>query len=184
VPPLAAQKPAVRRHRKTKSAAAQLSDYTISPAALGFIPAGHWAPGAVKLTTVMSEFFGARSSRVLRFEHKLWNALALTKHDPSLYQHVGVVWLTRTVLKVNRNVFGQFISVTRPAAALYNNQGSFATHGFREVPLRALQGKVAQEDISDVDESIVRLFGHMTPLFNVYSTDAQVLCCRYVQSSW
>jgi hypothetical protein len=131
----------------------------------------------------MADFFRARSSRVVRFEHKLWNALALTKSDPKLYDFVGVIWLTRSVLKVNRDVFGGFINVTRPAAALYNAQGSFATHGFREVPLRDVQG-VTPEEVSDVDESVVRLFEHITPLFNVYSTDAQVLCCRYFQSSW
>jgi hypothetical protein len=176
--------PAARRHRKAKLEVRSSVDYLINPVALGFVPAGHWLPGEVRLSVVTAEFFRARSSRVLRFEHKLWNALALTKSDPVLYAEVGVMWLTPTVLKVNRDVFGHFINVTRPAAALYNMQGSFATHGFHEVSLRDVQEIAAPENLSDVDESIVRLFEHMTPLFNLYSTDAQVLCCRYVQGSW
>jgi hypothetical protein len=176
--------PAARRHRKVKSEVPSPVDYVVNPVALGFVPAGHWLPGEVWLSDVTAEFIRARSSRLLRFEHKLWNALALTKSDPALYASVGVMWLTPTVLKVNREVFGHFINVTRPAAALYNMQGSFATHGFHEVRLRDVQEIAHPDNLTDVDESIVRLFEHMTPLFNIYSTDAQVLCCRYVQSSW
>jgi hypothetical protein len=179
-----AKKPPARRNRKMNFGASHLADYLVNPVDLGFIPLGHWASATVPLSTIVAEFFRARSSRILRFEYKLWNALALAKHYPDLYQFVGVMWLTQTVLKVNRDVFGHFINVTRPAAALYNNQGSFATHGFQEVALKDVQGTVDPEDLSDVDESIVRLFEHTTTLFNVYSTDAQVLCCRYVQSSW
>jgi hypothetical protein len=174
----------MRRHHKVKSAMPSSVDYLINPVALGFVPAGHWLPGNVRFSLVAVEFFKARSSRTLRFEHKLWNALALTKSDPGLYTWIGVKWLTPTVLKVNRDVFGQFINVTRPAAALYNRQGSLATHGFHEVSLRDVQDSADSDDLSDVDESVVRLFQHMTPLFNVYSTDAQVLCCRYVEGSW
>jgi hypothetical protein len=172
-----------RRHN-INSPCAFLHDYIISPVELGFIPAGQWAPGPASLSAVIAGFFSARSSRTLRFEHKLWNALALTKTDALLYDFVGVMWLTRTVFKVNRDVFGSFINVTRPAAALYNNQGSFATHGFREVRLQKLIGCVDPDDLRDVDESIVRLFEHTTPLFNMCSTDGQVLRCRYVHGPW
>jgi hypothetical protein len=132
----------------------------------------------------MSEFFRARSSRRIRFEHKLWNALALTKSDPALYPLVGVIWLTAKVIKVNRDVFGHFINVTRPAAALCSMQGSFATHGFQEISLREMAGVLSEEQISDIDESTVRLFVHTAALFTECSTDAQVLSCRYAMGAW
>jgi hypothetical protein len=146
---------------------------------LGFIPASRWVSEKVQLDTIMTDFFKARSTRLLRFEHKLWNALALTKSDPALYPLVGVIWVTRRVMKVNRDVFGRFINVTRPAAALCSMQGSFATHGFREIPLRDVAGAMTDEQISDIDESTVRLFAHTAALFTACSTDDEVLCCRY-----
>jgi hypothetical protein len=158
--------------------------YLISPVELGFIPVGHWLPGVTTLASAIADFFTARSSRILRFECKLWNALALTRADPALYRFVGVAWVSRSVLKVNREVFGRFINVTRPAAALYNNQGSFATHGFRELAKAEVGREVREEELADVEESVVRLFQHLTPLFNAYSRPEEVMACRYVQSSW
>jgi hypothetical protein len=69
-------------------------------------------------------------------------------------------------------------------AALYNNQGSFATHGFKEIERSEVELMVSESELSDVDESIVRLFTHRTPLFNTYSTPEEVMACRYIQSSW
>jgi hypothetical protein len=115
---------------------------------------------------------------ILRFEHKLWNALALTTRDPRLYMFIGVKWVTPMVLKVNRDVFGRFINVTRPAAALYNNQGSFMTHGFVEVPLKNVT-TISAEDAFDVDESIVRLFRHGTDSFTMRSDREHVMTCCY-----
>jgi hypothetical protein len=180
IPSVVSQTRTARRIQNLRSPIESLVSHFVNPVDLGFVPAGHWLPGLVSLSVLVTDFFSARSSRILRFEHKLWNALALTKSDPDLYEFVGVIWLTRTVLKVNRDVFGRFINVTKPAAALYNGQGSFATHGFREVCRMDVEGMVAKEDVSDVDGSVVRLFEHMSSLFHVYSTDEQVLCCRYL----
>jgi hypothetical protein len=172
------------RREKPQPKVSYIAGYVFDPVELGFIPVGHWMPGPMTLKTAMTEFFTVRSSRILRFECKLWNALALVREDPELYRYVGVAWISRTVLKVNRDVFGRFINVTRPAAALYNNQGSFATHGFKEIALSEVEGVVPAEQLSDVEESVVRLFTHLTPLFNAYSRPDEVMSCRYVQSSW
>jgi hypothetical protein len=169
---------------KAKPSVWQLGGYLINPIELGFIPVGHWLPGLMNLTSAIGDFFSARSSRILRFECKLWNALALTRADRALYPYVGVVWITHGILKVNRDVFGQFINVTRPAAALYNKQGSFATHGFKEVGLKDVKQFVPADELDDVEESVVRLFHHLTPLFNAYSRPEEVMACRYVPSSW
>jgi hypothetical protein len=158
-----------------------LADYRFDPQELGFIPPDRWKSGDVRLGDVIEKFFKARSSKVLRFEHKLWNALALTNREPRLYSLIGVKWVTPTVLKVDRNVFGRFLNVTRPAAALYNNQGSFMTHGFVEVWLRDVPD-ISDEDTADLDESVVRLFQHAADSFNMQSDKRQVMRCRYSRS--
>jgi hypothetical protein len=157
-----------------------LSDYQIDPLELGFIPPCRWKSGETSLSNVIQEFFKARPSRILRFEQKLWNALALTRHNPMLYSQIGVKWVSMNLIKVNRDVFGKFINVSKPAAALYNNQGSFTTHGFVEVPLRDVND-VDKEDLNDVDESITRLFRHRTDSFRMKSDQTEVMTCRYTR---
>jgi hypothetical protein len=154
------------------------ANYWIDPVDLGFVPSPRWRRGAVLLADVTNEFFRARSSKVLTFEQKLWNALALTNRDPLLYPTVGVKWVTERVLKVNRDVFGRFINVTRPAAALFNNQGSLLTHGFIEIARRDVHG-IEENDAEDIDESIVRLFRHAADVFRIGAREDQVLGCRY-----
>jgi hypothetical protein len=151
----------------------------VDPVALGFIPSDRWSAGEVLLETIMTKFFRARSTRLLRFEHKLWNALVLTRSDSALYPFIGVIWLTRRIIKVNCDVFWHFINVTRPASALCSMQGSFATHGFQEISLRHVAGMMTADQISDVDESTVRLFVHTAALFTACATNDQVLCCKY-----
>jgi hypothetical protein len=155
----------------------RFTEYRFDPTDLGFIPPGRWKSGDVKLGDVSEDFFKARSSKILRFEHKLWNALALTTRDPRLYVFIGVKWVTPFVLKVNRNVFGRFLNVTRPAAALYNSQGSFMTHGFIEVSLKDVL-TISDEDAFDVDESVVRLFRHGADCFTMRSDREHVMMCR------
>jgi hypothetical protein len=58
-------------------------------------------------------------------------------------------------------------------------QGSFATNGFQEISLRHVAGMMTADQISDVDESTVRLFVHTPALFTACATDDQVLCCTY-----
>jgi hypothetical protein len=156
----------------------RFTEYRFDPQDLGFIPPGRWKSGEVKLGDIAEDFFKARSSKILRFEHKLWNALALTTREPQLYGFIGVKWVTPLVLKVNRDVFGRFLNVTRPAAALYNSQGSFMTHGFVEVSVKDVV-TLSDEDAFDVDESIVRLFQHRTDYFTMQSDTAHVMMCRH-----
>jgi hypothetical protein len=164
----------------TTSKQTDVTDFQFDPIELGFIPPRRWTSGEVTLSDVTEQFFKARSSKILRFEQKLWNALALTKHNPGLYSHIGVKWISSSLIKVNRDVFGPFINLTRPAAALYNNQGSFLTHGFVEVPLRDAS-EVDCEELTDVDESIIRLFKHRTDSFSMKADQTQIMGCRYTR---
>jgi hypothetical protein len=157
-----------------------LSTYKVNPLELGFIPPRRWKSEQTSLATLIDKFFRARSSKILRFEQKLWNALTLTSRDPGLYSQIGVKWVAEDVIKVHRDIFGRFLNVTRPAAALYNNQGSFMTHGFVEVPRRALGG-IDEAELSEVDESVVRLFRHQTDSFTRNANETKVMTCTYTR---
>jgi hypothetical protein len=115
---------------------------------------------------------------MVRFEHKLWNALALTRAHPHLYAVVGVKWVKFAILKVHRDIFGRFINVTRPAAALYNRQGAFAAHRFLEIAVRQVQG-LSNADREDIDESVVRLFKHKSDEFTMHANEQQLSACRF-----
>ena len=113
------------------------NEIIIDPNKLGFLPRDFWIKsGALTLDQLKRDFFRARSSKCLRFEFKLWNALAITKHYPSLFMEVGVKWVSHVLIMVHRDVFGKLLNVSRPSAALFSSCGAFMTHGFIEVSLR------------------------------------------------
>lgn len=81
---------------------------------------------------------------------------------------------------MNRDRFGALINVTRPAAALFNSQGSFLTHGFAEVSKQtALEHGVSPQVLEDVDEFIVRLYVHTSGTFTAVSCHLDVAACRW-----
>lgn len=154
--------------------------YVINPIQMGFLPIDYWRSSSVSLLEVFKNFFRARSTKRLRFEHKLWNALILTTTYPMLLPVIGVSWVTPTILKVHREIFGHLINITRPSAALFNTQGSFITHGFREVSTNeAISMKIPYNKIEDVDESIIRLFIHINGEFTMNSPKEQIAGCRW-----
>ena len=155
-------------------------DVAVNPFELCFLPTDFWTQSVVTLSSVVRNFFKARSTKKLRFEHKLWNALVLTKRFADLIQFIGVCWVSNTILKVNRDRFGALINVTRPAAALFNSQGSFLTHGFSEISKQAaLDSGVSPQALEDVDEFIVRLYVHSSGAFTAVSCQLDVAACRW-----
>lgn len=155
-------------------------DFYINPIELNFLPKELWLTQKVALRSVFQTFFKARSTKNLRFEHKLWNALSLSKRYPELIPFLGVFWVSKNLIKVNRDIFGALINVSKPAAALFNNQGSFLTHGFLEITKeKALKKGIFPELIEDVDESVVRLFKHSAGLLTADSNKADVSTCRW-----
>lgn len=158
----------------------KFQDFYINPIELNFLPKELWLTQKVTLKSVFQTFFKARSTKNLRFEHKLWNALSLSKHYPELIPFLGVFWVSKNLIKVNRDIFGALINVSKPAAALFNNQGSFLTHGFLEISKeKALKKGIPPELIDDVDESVVRLFKHSAGLLTADSNKADVSTCRW-----
>lgn len=159
----------------------ELLDITINPIELNFLPKEFWLTPQTTIKQVVQSFFKARSTKNLRFEHKLWNALILSTNYPELISILGIYWISIDILKVNRDIFGALINVTKPAAALFNSQGSFLTHGFVEVSKEeALKVHMIKDElVEDVDESVVRLFRHSAGLLKANSHKGDLVTCRW-----
>lgn len=126
-----------------------LQEITIDPNKLGFLPRDYWIQsGILTLDDLKRDFFRARSSKSLRFEFKLWNALAITKRYPSLFMEIGVKWVAHVLIMVHRDVFGKLLNVSRPSAALFSSCGAFMTHGFVELSLREAKQKLYMMSLS------------------------------------
>ena len=151
----------------------------IDPVALQFIPKSTWA--SWKPTSVQGlhdTYFSRKNSVSRRFEHKLWNALQITTRRPDLYPAVGVMWVSETIIQVNRVIFGKLLGLEKSTSALFNMQGSFPTHGFTELTLdevRIVAG--VKSTTSDFDEC--RFFVRKDGKFTRHSKEADVMACSY-----
>lgn len=126
-----------RSNEKSTKSKIDTKSISIDPNKLGFLPRDFWIrSNLITLEQIKRDFFRARSSKSLRFEFKLWNALAITKRYPSLFKEIGVKWVAHVLIMVHRDVFGKLLNVSRPSAALFSSCGAFMTHGFIEVSLR------------------------------------------------
>lgn len=155
----------------------------LDPVELSFIPADQWTKGKISLENLKKDFFCARSSKCLRFEYKLWNALQITKHYPYLFKEIGVRWVAKSFIMVHRDIFGHLLQVTRPSAALFSSCGMFMTHGFREIMLSEVRNSIDPREISSIDESIVRLFVHKANDFNEDSGSADIVKIKWNNES-
>ena len=143
----------------------------VQPYELKLVPVEEWKPGQmVTLASIINTHFRARSTRRLRFEHKLWNALCLTKKYPDLIDIIGIRWESKDIIKVDRDVFGSLLGLTRPTAALFNPQGSFQSHGFQEVNVK---------DTASEGQN-VRYFRHTSGAFDRDSTRDDLGWCKWI----
>ena len=142
----------------------------VYPNKLQLVPTDEWKNQEnVCLKSLIESHFRARSTRRLRFEHKLWNALAITKQHPELMSIIGISWETENIIRVTRDIFGALLGLTRPTAALFNPQGSFHSHGFTEVLI---------DNKEDLDRN-ARFFVHSSGKFNQFSTPEDLLTCKW-----
>lgn len=158
-----------------------IAPFSINPKELNFYPTSRWETSPeVNLNLLISDYFRARSSKKLRFEHKLWNALQITKAYPDLVSIIGVIWVNEKVIKVYRDIFGRLLEITRATAALFNIQGSFSSHGFEQINDDQVDNAAnLQELLEDVDNSKIRLYFHKAGLFTQLSTENQVNHCKW-----
>lgn len=164
------KKPHKRSSRAKDCAAAKsridISKVMINPTEIGFQPLKIWENYEMSLKDILITHFRRRSSRLVKFPHKLFNALIITSIYPELYSTMGVMWISDTLIKVNKEALGVAFGVKRPKASFFNPQGAFRTHGFKEVPRDIVHTRfIAQEYLSDIDGSNVRVYEHAQRMF-------------------
>lgn len=143
-----------------------------------FMPKKSWVSRTIRFNDMRDGHFQGKSSKRVRFEHKLWNALQITKYMPEMYRQIGVIWLNTRVIQVNRMVFGRLLRLGKATSALFNAQGSFPTHGFVELSVREIENMNVK---SFGDCSDCRFFHRPDGRFSVLSDETDLDACAYVR---
>ena len=146
----------------------------INPKELKFIPEARWENAApTDFRSLQFNYFPKRSSKKLRFEHKLWNALLLTKDLPFLYHVIGVIWETNSIIKVDVNTFAKLLGISKATSALCSPQGSFPSHGFCELT----QSDLDRYNITTTENE--RFYEHESGNFRSDSTPKDLEKCKW-----
>jgi hypothetical protein len=87
------------------------------------------------------------------------------------------MWMSHTIIKVNKVTFGRLLAVTKPGSAFFSQRGSFISHGFREISVQLALREAPGADYSEVDEISVRLYQHRERSFRRDSTFEDIVSC-------
>ena len=152
----------------------------INPFKLGFLPQDIAVDDDYTLDSLILSHFKSRSTRRVRVEHKLWNALCITKANPIMYKAVGIIWISSSIIKVNRTIFANLLGLAKPAAGLFYVQGIFPAHGFIELSTSQAEAEVDKSKLQDVDGNYVKLYKHQYDLFSIDSGVDELIefCCN------
>lgn len=150
---------------------------------LNLYPKRAWTASTVTFIDMYTNHFQCKSNRKVKFEHKLWNALQLTSLRPDLYPLVGVIWLSDSIIQVNRISFGRLLGLEKSTSALFNVQGSFPTHGFDELTLDEVK-QTTHVNSPSPDFSECRFFVRKDGLFSRFSPESDVSLCTYTKPSY
>jgi hypothetical protein len=137
----------------------------------------------VSFGDIVTKFFQRRHFEIVRFPHKLFNALMIVDQTARFYPLFGVRWVTDQVLKVDKLVFGRLLGITAIDGALFHHQGTFPRNGFAELIGGDFDRLRAMHDVSDVDHDRVRLLYHRTNGFSRGSNEDEVSRCKWVPES-
>lgn len=99
-------------------------------------------------------YFTRRNGAARQFDFKLYNALCITSKYPEAYEHVGAIWITQTVMKINSQAFANLLGIHAVQGGLFHKQGNFSRHGFQNIP----GSSHCIPECEDVDDYNVRLF--------------------------
>lgn len=144
----------------------------IAPQTLGFMPAGYWLSLNMSFGDLVTKFFQRKNNSNCRFPHKLFNALLLVENRPSMWPLIGVKWITNSVFKVDKYVFGRLLGISAFDGGLFHRQGNFPSHGFREIPpSEATKVLGMTVDPNEIDFDRVRLLQHVTSMFTKTSSE-------------
>ncbi|OHT03646.1 hypothetical protein TRFO_28904 [Tritrichomonas foetus] len=134
----------------------------INPMKLKFLPEEMWTDCYISFDTLKKAYFSQKLGVKVRFQHKLWNALQITKEFPNLYQMVGAIWVTDTIFKADMKIFGLLMNLLHPKQSLCVKNGSFPTHGFKEVSENEIDRKQLKFPgvMDNIDRNSVKFFYH------------------------
>jgi hypothetical protein len=127
-------------------------------------------------------FFQRRNVAGCRFAHKLFNTLRIGTVYPNIHRYLGVEWVTRTVLKVDKNVFGKLLPVKVANSAFFYQQGNFPSHGFVEMGHVKAVRTLPPELLEGVDFERVRLLTHQDGVFTSDSSGADIENCKWINN--
>ena len=151
----------------------------ISPKNFGFIPLSAWSAESVTFGTLVSSFFRRRNSTSSKFPYKLYNALRITEFWPDYFPHIGVKWITDSIIWVNRESFARLLGVKTIEGGLFHQQGNFPSHGFEELSFEESEKVAAQLGLGKIDLSVMRLIRHTNGLFRRDSKESDLERCKW-----
>ena len=138
----------------------------LNPSENGFMPKKFWEK--IKTTTFgwcLTNFFQKKNNLNTRFCFKLFNALQISQIYPELSKYVGVWWVNKKVIKVNKYVFGRLLGIKMVDNSFFHQQGNFPAHGFVEITHSEVKKYCPDIQLDDVDHDAVRLFFHSEGTF-------------------
>lgn len=154
--------------------------YRFNPVELNFVPRKYFQDRTYSFGEIISGFFQKKNSSNSRFSHKLFNSIKLGEYDEKFVQFVGVKWLNRAVLRVEKRVFARLIGVKSVDGSLFHQQGNFTSHGFIEISEGEVPSLCPDIDLTGVDFDNVRLLYHHDGLFHAASTGEEVEAIRWI----
>lgn len=157
---------------------------TIYPKALNFLPSNYWVDQESPFGELVTKFFQRKNNANCRFPHKLYNALSVVEQDPTMYNLLGVKWVTDEIFKVDKLIFGRLLGISSIDGGLFHRQGNFPSHGFTELSSAQVNElKVSLGDeIADVDQERIRLMFHEGKMFSKMSDEDSVTKCKWANS--
>ena len=143
----------------------------VNPMRIGLLPSEIFSliDFPISLASFQVKYFQNRSSRVYRFEHKIYNALKITKEAPQLKGFIGVWWKTPDTFIVNVPVFVALFGSAQPRAALCHASGLFAVHGFEDVT-----SQMTKEYPNDMNSDDFCAYRHTSGEFTMTMTEEQL----------
>jgi hypothetical protein len=154
----------------------------MNPMLFGFIPMSFWPNQEVTFGALVTSFFRRRNVAGCRFAHKLFNALRIGTVYPNIRRYLGVEWITRTVLRVDKNVFSRLLSIKVVNSALFYQQGNFPSHGFVEMGAVEAGRTLPPELLEGVDFERVRLLIHHDGGFKSDSSHTDIENCKWINN--
>ena len=159
-----------------------LSDYqiTFNPISLGFIPKKNWEDSEISFGELYKSYFRSQENSNLRFYHKLYNALQISKSDPFYVPYLGVSWLDDYNLKVNVSQFSRLLGLIGSEIDLIGPSGKFASHGFIELNEKESLSCCKFENLEGIDYLSIKLFTHSLGIFIKNCNEEELEKCKWV----